>query len=320
MSFCSWFALDWTPLSMEFLVGVAPLPSAWKWIPNLAVFRNLVMPSPTLFPTFEVAGHVVVILDDLLKSLFTHRLVEFLLRGTSWPLPSRDYLFVHRPLFPCCVYPSLLFGGRASSWLCRRFVCKESLGSLFGRCFQGISLLHHGMSQFLTVARRIDFHLFFVKNVLKRFQRVGDFLSCTQSRMTLLVLSARTRPQGRTPQRHWKSQKEREEAKQKRHLRNEKPEADVSWVQDERERVSSCLSKSTAREGQKEQRNVRTAKNLITQCLWRKIPRRPSGYSYVQHGTRSEKSAVRNQEDGINQGEGRENTTQGEVGEPEKTV
>ena len=59
--------------------------------------------------------------------------------------------------------------------------------------------------------------------------------------VTLLVLSARTRPQSRTPQRHWKSQKEREEAKQKRHLRNEKPEADVSWVQDERERESLFL-------------------------------------------------------------------------------
>ena len=40
----------------------------------------------------------------------------------------------------------------------------------------------------------IDFHLFFVKNVLTRFQRAGDF-HLVQSRTTLLVLSAMARPQ-----------------------------------------------------------------------------------------------------------------------------
>ena len=47
------------------------------------------------------------------------------------------------------------------------------MGSLFGKCFQGISLLHHGMSQFLKVARR------------KRFQRAGDFIWYTVQDDTL---------------------------------------------------------------------------------------------------------------------------------------
>ena len=67
------------------------------------------MPSLTLFSTFEVAGHIVVILDDSLKSLFTHRLVEFLVRGASLSLPSRDYQLIHRPLFPFLCLPFFAF-------------------------------------------------------------------------------------------------------------------------------------------------------------------------------------------------------------------
>ena len=43
-----------TPLSMEFLVGMAPLPSAGQCFPNFAVFRKLVMPSFSLFSAIEV--------------------------------------------------------------------------------------------------------------------------------------------------------------------------------------------------------------------------------------------------------------------------
>ena len=69
----------WAPLSMKFLVRIAPLPSAGKWFTKFAVFRKLVLPSHTLFSSIEVAGHIVVILGDFLKSLFTHRqLLNFL--------------------------------------------------------------------------------------------------------------------------------------------------------------------------------------------------------------------------------------------------
>ena len=72
-----------------------------KRIPNFAVFRKLVLLFLTLFSTFGVAGHIVAILDDLLKPRFTYGLVEILVRGASLPLPSRDYQLVHRSLFPC---------------------------------------------------------------------------------------------------------------------------------------------------------------------------------------------------------------------------
>ena len=65
--------IHWAPLHLEFLVRMAPLPSAGKWLPNFAVFRELVLPSHTLFSAIEVAGHFVVILEVFLKSLFTHR-------------------------------------------------------------------------------------------------------------------------------------------------------------------------------------------------------------------------------------------------------
>ena len=84
-------------------------------IPNFSVFRKLVLPSLTLFSTFGVAGPIVVILDDLLKPRFMHRLVEFLVRGASLPLPSRVHQLVHRLLFPFCVCPSFPFLWQRSS-------------------------------------------------------------------------------------------------------------------------------------------------------------------------------------------------------------
>ena len=61
--------LHWAPLPLEFLVRMAPLPSAGKWLPNFAVFRKLVLPLYTLFSAIEVAGHVEVILEVFLTSL-----------------------------------------------------------------------------------------------------------------------------------------------------------------------------------------------------------------------------------------------------------
>ena len=67
--------IHWVPLPLEFLVRMAPLPSAGKWLPNFAVFRKLVLPLHTHFSAIEVAGHIVVILEVFMKSLFTHRLM-----------------------------------------------------------------------------------------------------------------------------------------------------------------------------------------------------------------------------------------------------
>ena len=64
--------IHWAPSPLEFLVHMAPLPSAGKWLPNFAVFRKLVLPLHTLFSAIEVTGHIVVILEVFMKSLFTH--------------------------------------------------------------------------------------------------------------------------------------------------------------------------------------------------------------------------------------------------------
>ena len=123
--------IHWAPLLLEFLVRMAPLPSAGKWFPNFAVFRKLVLPSHTLFSAIEVAGHIVVILDVFLKSLFhAQTIVEFLVSGIYLPPRTRGYQLVHCPQFPLCVCP---FGGRAFSWLGHRFVWKEFLGSTLGQ-------------------------------------------------------------------------------------------------------------------------------------------------------------------------------------------
>ena len=53
--------IHWAPLSMEFPLRLAPLPSAGKWLAKLAVFKKLVLPFHTLFSAIEVAGHIVVI-------------------------------------------------------------------------------------------------------------------------------------------------------------------------------------------------------------------------------------------------------------------
>ena len=121
-------------LSMKFLIGMAPLPSAGKWFPKFAVFRKLVLPSHTLFSAIEVAGHIEAILDDLLKSLFTHRhLLNFMCRVFIYRPGHADTnsYSVHSFLFVFLLL--CLFGGRASSWLGRRFVCKEILGITLGQ-------------------------------------------------------------------------------------------------------------------------------------------------------------------------------------------
>ena len=110
--------IHWAPLPLKFPVRMAPLPSAGKWFPSFAVFRKLVLPSHTLF-----AGHIMVLHDVFLESLFVHgQLLNFFVRGIYLPPRTRCYQLVHCPQFPLCVCP---FGGKASS--------KEFLGSTLGQ-------------------------------------------------------------------------------------------------------------------------------------------------------------------------------------------
>ena len=98
------------PLPMEFLVRMAPLPSAGKWLPNFAVFRKFVLLLHTLFSTIEDAGHILVILDVFMESLFTYEQLSYSLSLVSifrlGHVFANSYI-VHCPLF---VFATLVTG------------------------------------------------------------------------------------------------------------------------------------------------------------------------------------------------------------------
>ena len=84
------------------------------------------------------------------------------------------------------------FGGRASSWLGRRFICKEFLGSLCGRCFQGISLQLHCTTQFLKAVSEKRFFAVWVKFIhMLILNRCATWWACAQGCLLLSVLQVR---------------------------------------------------------------------------------------------------------------------------------
>ena len=139
--------IHWAPLHLKFLVLVAPLPSAGKRLPNFTVFIKLVLPLQTLFSAIEVVGHILVILEVFMKSLFhAQAIVASLVFGIHFPPWTRGCQLTHCPCFLFVFAPSLPFGGRAYKWLGRRFVCKEFLANRRGRCSRA--------SRFSIMARR----------------------------------------------------------------------------------------------------------------------------------------------------------------------
>ena len=87
------------------------LYAAGKWFPKFTDLSKSVLSSHTLFTASMDSKH--------LCPIFTYR------PGYAVTKSYTVHLF--------CVYPSLPFGGRASSRLGRRFVCKEILGSTLGQ-------------------------------------------------------------------------------------------------------------------------------------------------------------------------------------------
>ena len=141
--------IHWAPLPLEFLVRMAPFFAiGWEMAcPTSPFSESWSCHLHTLFSAIEVAGHIVVILQVFIKLLFTHKQLLHSLSQASifrfGHVVANSYT-VHCFLF--CVAPTLPFGGRAYSWLGRRFVCKEFLGNLCGRCSRA--------SRFSIMARR----------------------------------------------------------------------------------------------------------------------------------------------------------------------
>ena len=108
------------------LGGIAPGAShsygtiaiGWELVVIFAIFKKLGLSFRAHFSTFEVAGHVVVITEVFLKSLFTHKQ---LLHSLSLVFICRlghvveNSFTVHGVLF---VFPPLMM--TAFSWLGRR--------------------------------------------------------------------------------------------------------------------------------------------------------------------------------------------------------
>ena len=136
--------IHWAPLSLEFLVRMAPLPSAGKWS-NFAVFRKSVLPLHTLFTTIEVAGHIVVILEVFMKSLFTHR---HLLHSLSLASISPSDTWLRTPTLSIvsflCLPLTLPFGWQDFQLAWSPLRLRGVLGQLVWQMLQGISLQHHG--------------------------------------------------------------------------------------------------------------------------------------------------------------------------------
>ena len=139
--------IHWAPLPLEFLVRVAPLPSAGKWLPNFAVFRKLVLPLHTLFSAIQVAGHIVVILEVFMKSLFTHwQLLHSLSLASIFRLGHvvansyavHCFLVVFAPTF------AFWWQGLQLAWSPLRL--QGVLGQLVWQMLQGFSLQHLGTS------------------------------------------------------------------------------------------------------------------------------------------------------------------------------
>ena len=140
----------------------------------------------------------MVILDDLLKPRFTHGLVEFLVRGASLPLRSRDYQLVHRSLFLflCLPFFAFLVAGLPAG-----LVTVSSSRSSWAACSADASRASH----FCIMAcrnssrshggRRDRLPSVFREKRSEEIPTCRWFSSCTQSRTTLLVPSARARPQ-----------------------------------------------------------------------------------------------------------------------------
>ena len=109
--------IHWAPLSMEFLIGLAPLSPLWhrraaiqsrlsypsecikrslyaagKWFPKFTDFRELVLPSCTLFTAIEIGGVIEV-------NFHVQAIVEFHVPGTFLPLRARCHQLVHHSQF-----------------------------------------------------------------------------------------------------------------------------------------------------------------------------------------------------------------------------
>ena len=91
--------IHWTPLPMEFLVRMAPLPSAGKLLPNFTEFSECVLPSCTLFTAIgiiEVNFHVQAI-------------VKFRVLGIHLLPRARDFQIAHQSQFTFGACASLAF-------------------------------------------------------------------------------------------------------------------------------------------------------------------------------------------------------------------
>ena len=89
--------------------------------------------------------------------VFVHRPGQAV--ANSYTVHNSHFVFVH-----LC-----FFGGRASRWLGRHFVCKEFLSSLFGRCFLGFSPQHHTLCRCLALKGHMCNP--FIKNSGERWTR-----------------------------------------------------------------------------------------------------------------------------------------------------
>ena len=166
-------------LSMELLLRLAPLPSAGKWLPNFAVFRKLVWPSHTLFSAIDIArthGHWLIFLYLVFISHAGHAVAN--------SFTVHRFLFVFHPWWqgfqlawpPIRLHEVLGQGCSADASRASRFrilAHRQSSRSHGGALERSSSNSNLPFSRLSTRTQRLFFYLFFVQNILKRFQRAG---------------------------------------------------------------------------------------------------------------------------------------------------